>query len=357
MPTGDFLTRTVTGTINIVGYPSAAVNEVTGLHSGPLRPQIPLPEGVDDLRSRLAAAKPKAKKTASWFRFENAQSDAADLYIYDEITDPFTAEFWGGISASSFGTALQAVKGKTLTVHINSPGGSVYEGIAIYNQLRGHDAPVNVIVEGIAASIASVIAMSGDTVVMAPHSMLMIHDAWGLTMGNAADHEQQAKILNKLSDNIAGVYAERGDSRINWRKKMLEETWIMADEAVAWKLADRIDTAATSASNTFDLSRYANVPECLTCQAEDTDPDRTPTKRDLEDLLRDAGMSNREAKVFVSEGWKVIGIRDESEEPGHVDETETPVGEDSALSTGTVEEAEEMALLRYRLRLQELAIA
>lgn len=303
------------------------------------RSTIPVTEDADAIRSRLAAAKPKNRKP--WFRFENAADDAVDLFIYDEITDPFWSEFGFGISAASFATELSRNKGKALTVHINSPGGSVFEGTAIYNLLRGHSAPVHVIVDGIAASIASVIAMAGDTVTMAPHSMLMIHDAWGITMGNAADHEQQAKVLNKLSDNIAAVYAERGDKRVNWRAKMLEETWITDAEAVAWKLADRIDESVPTAQAKFDLSRYANVPECLTCQADADGIATTPTKRSAEQALRDAGFSAREAKVILASGWKDEDARDETDESDQDETLETPTGEtELAAATGTVAEVQ-----------------
>lgn len=315
------------------------------------RPAIEIPEGVDAIRSRLPKAKAKP-----YFRFENAADDAAEIFIYDEITDPFWAEFGMGISAAGFAKELQAVKGRAITVHINSPGGSVFEGTAIYNLLRGHDAPVNVIVDGIAASIASVIAMAGDTVTMAPHSMLMIHDAWGITMGNAQDHEQQAKVLNKLSDNIAAVYRERGDSRKNWRALMLAETWITDEEAVAWKLADRVDVSAQAAQANFDLSRYRNVPETLKPEPIDlrTVPVPTPTKREVEDALRDVGISNRAAKAAVAAIWKDEADRDDPDEADQTEETIVP-GEDSEPTTGTVVDAEEI-VRRHAARLRELEL-
>jgi ATP-dependent protease ClpP protease subunit len=336
---------TITDGTNDLEWNPAWSHQAMGLT--PVRSQIPLPEGADAIRSKLPKVKAKP-----YFRFENAATDSADVFIYDEITDPFWAEFGMGISANSFAKELAEHKGKALTVHINSPGGSVFEGTAIYNLLRGHDGPVNVIVDGIAASIASVIAMAGDTVTMAPHSMLMIHDAWGITMGNAADHEQQAKVLNKLSDNIAAVYRERGDSRKNWRALMLAETWITDEEAVALKLADRVDTSVPTAANNFDLSRYRNVPEDLQASADDAD--RTPTKRNAEQALRDAGFSAREAKVILASGWKDEDARDETDESDQIVSEET-TGKDSEPITGTVVDAEEIAR-RHEARLRELEL-
>lgn len=296
----------------------------------PRPPQITLP---DNSAALFPKADKRSRKPREWYRFENAAADdeAADVWIYDEISDPFLAEFFGiGISAAGFVKELQTLKGKALNVHINSPGGSVFEGLAIYNALRAHQAPVNVIVDGAAFSIASVIAMSGDTVTMAPHSMMMIHEPWGITIGNAADHAQQVKVLNKIGDDIAAVYNERADSRINWRAKMAEETWLTDEDAVKLGLADRIDTQATPAQNSFDLSRFRNVPADLapgTISPEDADP--TPTKRTAEQALRDAGFSVREAKAIVAKGWVTLEeARDVSLDATDPDAPVAPGGND-----------------------------
>lgn len=314
-------------------------------------PIIEIPEELEDLRARMPKPS-KAKARRDWYRMA-AGTDSADIYIYDEITDPFMSDLFGiGISAASFVRDLQDLKGQPLNVHINSPGGSVFEGLAIYNSLRQHDAPVHVIVDGIAASIASVIAMAGTTVTMAPHSMLMIHDAWGITMGNAADHEQQARVLNKLSDDIAAVYRERGDSRINWRAKMKDETWLLDSEAVSMGLADRVDSSVPSAQANFDLSRFRNAPEHLVLSVEELD--RAPTKRAVEDALRDAGLSAREAKAFVSIGWKALEVRDEPDDASTLDETKPEGEETTDEPTGTVEESVDVRGKESRIR--ELAM-
>ena len=322
-------------------------------------PAVTLPENATGML-RPKAQKP-GRTAREWYRIENAADDAADVYIYDEITDPFLHDFFGiGISASSFVKELQALKGKALSVHINSPGGSVFEGLAIYNALRAHDAPVNVIVDGIAASIASVIMMAGDTVTMAPHSMVMIHEPWGVTVGNAADHEQQVRVLNKIGDDIAAVYAERADKRVNWRAKMREETWLTDEDALNLGLADRIDSAATPTQNSFDLSRFRNVPSDLAAGTASPEiaADPTPTKRAAEQALRDAGFSCREAKVIVATGWVTLEARDESEqdaagEPAAASDVTTDEPTDA---TGTVAADGEQARIRRATRARELAL-
>ena len=170
----------------------------------------------------------------SWYRITNQDgSDEAEVMLYDEVGG------WFGATADEFIADLKGVTAKNLRVRVNSPGGSVFEGIAIANALRSHPANVTVQVDGIAASIASVIAMAGDRVEMAPNTMMMIHDASGLCMGNASDMEEMAELLDLISDNIADAYAARaGGTRDEWRDRMRAETWFLPDDAVKAGLAD-----------------------------------------------------------------------------------------------------------------------
>ena len=170
----------------------------------------------------------------SWYRITNAASaDEAEVMLYDEIGG------WYGATADQFIADLRGVTAPTLRVRINSPGGSVFEGIAIANALRSHPANIVIQVDSVAASIASVIAMAGDRVEMAPNAMLMIHDASGVCLGNAADMQEMAKLLDMISDNIADAYAlKAGGTREQWREAMRAETWYLPDAAVEAGLAD-----------------------------------------------------------------------------------------------------------------------
>jgi ATP-dependent protease ClpP protease subunit len=174
----------------------------------------------------------------SWYRITNAASpDEAEVMLYDEVGG------WLGATADEFIADLRGVTAPNLRVRINSPGGSVFEGIAIANALRSHPANVVIQVDGIAASIASVIAMAGDRIEMAPNTMLMIHDASGVCLGNAADMEEMAELLDLISDNIADAYASRaGGTRDEWRARMRAETWYLPEDAVENGLADEAIT-------------------------------------------------------------------------------------------------------------------
>lgn len=173
-------------------------------------------------------------------KIRNLGGRSAEVLIYDEIG-------WFGTEARTFAEEIADLDVDDLTVRVNSPGGDVWDGLAIMNSLRRHKAKVTVVVEGIAASAASFIAVGGaDEVVMAPHSEMMIHDAMGLCIGNAADMERMKSDLDRESDNIAAVYARRaGTPAEEWREAMREESWFTAEEAVLVGLADRVDEDET----------------------------------------------------------------------------------------------------------------
>jgi ATP-dependent Clp endopeptidase proteolytic subunit ClpP len=198
------------------------------------------------------AVKPDAK---SWFRIENAAAPEADLYIMDEIGG------WG-VLASDFVRELSAITAGVINLHLSTPGGDVFDGIAIYNALRNHPATVNVNIIGLAASAGSFIAQAGDSVTIERNAQMMIHDAAGFCGGQASDMRTMAELLDKCSDNIADIYSQRtGGDVETWRAAMLAETWYSGAEAVAAGLADAVtgeslDEEDAPASASFDLSRF-----------------------------------------------------------------------------------------------------
>lgn len=173
----------------------------------------------------------------SWYRVVNrADADTAEVWIYDEIG-------WD-VESGPFARDLAAIDAKHIRVRMNTPGGSVFDGLAIYNALLSHPADVTVQVDGLAASAGSFIAQAGDTVVMGRNSQMMIHDAAGICLGNAEDMTAMADLLDRVSDNIAGVYADRaGGTVAQWRDRMRDETWFSAEEAVKAGLADEMAPA------------------------------------------------------------------------------------------------------------------
>jgi ATP-dependent protease ClpP protease subunit len=212
--------------------------------------------------SRRSAIRANARR--DWYRIRNeADSSApAQVLIYGEIGD----SWWGdSVPASQFVRDLAEIDAEAVDFHIHSPGGDVFDGLAIATAIRTHPAKTTAYVDGLAASAASFIATAADEVVMAVGAELMIHDAWGMAMGNAADMAKMADDLDKISANLAGLYAlKAGGSADDWRDVMKAETWYSADEAVQAGLADRVDAKAVpadgeAAKNSFDLSIFAHA--------------------------------------------------------------------------------------------------
>jgi ATP-dependent protease ClpP protease subunit len=174
-----------------------------------------------------AALKPAAPKGKDWFRIENLSADEASIYIFDEIG------MWG-TSAQGFVDQLNAVTSPKITVYLNSPGGEVFDGIAIHTALAMSKAHVTTFVTGVAASAASFIAMAGDTIKMARNATMMIHEASGLAWGNKRTMRQEADLLEKLDGNIADMYAmQAGGEVADWLAAMEAETWYTGQEALA----------------------------------------------------------------------------------------------------------------------------
>ncbi len=197
-----------------------------------------------------------------WFRVVAAEATdtepaSADVYIYEEIGERW---YGGGVSAKMFTEQIGALDVDVIRLHLNSPGGAAWEGVTIMNALRQHRARVEVTVDGLAASAASIIAMAGDQIVMNRGSQMMVHDPWGYAVGAAKDMRDYADALDKLAVSLADVYAARaGYDRAHWREVMQAETWYTAEEAVEAGLADSwVDapTADAAAAAHFDLSRF-----------------------------------------------------------------------------------------------------
>lgn len=190
-------------------------------------------------RGRRLLPRPEAR--GDWYRIKN-DADRAEVFIYDAIDE------WG-VNANNFVRELRAITAKTIDLHINSPGGLIFDAVAIYSALKNHSATVDVYVDGIAASAASFVAMAGDQVVIEKPAKMMIHDAGGLVIGQAEEMRAMADLLDELSDTIAEIYADRtGGTVDDWRSAMKKETWYSAAQAVEAGLADRVANDSKAAT-------------------------------------------------------------------------------------------------------------
>lgn len=197
---------------------------------------------------------------------------SADVFIFGEVVT--SGYEWDDIdtSATSFKKDLDALGDlSTINLHLNSPGGSVFDGVAISSMLKQHKATVNVYIDGIAASIASVIAMAGDTIFMPSNSMMMVHNPLTLVWGNAQEMRKQADVLDKISESMKLSYLERAGEKLD--KETLDnlmdnETWLSAHEAVSYGLADEVIASNQVAASVSDelFAKYHNVPSALKAQ-------------------------------------------------------------------------------------------
>lgn len=187
--------------------------------------------------------------------------DDTTIYLYDAIvSDDVTAEWWGGVSAQSLVPQIRAIKGGTIHLRINSPGGDVFAAQAICQAIRDTSAKVVAHIDGYAASAATVVATAADEIKISEGGMYMVHCGWTFAMGNAIEMRSTADLLDKVDATIVKQYAGKtGMSAEEVLAIMQAETWYTAEEAVAAGFIDAIsDSPKVKAS--WDLSAYANAP-------------------------------------------------------------------------------------------------
>ena len=195
-----------------------------------------------------------------------AKAEKSELYIYDAIGQDY---FGDGITAKSISDALKEFKpNSALDIYLNSPGGSVFEGIAIYNQLMRWGGKKTVHIDGLAASIASIIALCGNERRMASNALYMCHSAWSITVGNAKDMRKMADSLDKIDETLISTYVDRaGCKESDIRAWCDAETWMNADEAVSRGFAT-MKTGEKAVKAEFPLlAKFNKVPDQLRRQA------------------------------------------------------------------------------------------
>lgn len=223
----------------------------------------------------------REKRTESWFSMKAQTDDNADIYIYDEIG-------FYGVTAKQFVSELQALgEVKHINLHINSPGGSIFEGIAIFNALKYHPASITVHIDGVAASMASVIAMVGNPVIMPANSFMMIHKPWAVAGGDADDMRDFAELLDKTEAVLIPAYAAKtGLTREVIAGMLKEETWMDGTQCVSLGFADQLIPAVQTMAciDSKRIEEYENMPENLRNML-------TPPQNSLTNASAQTGMS------------------------------------------------------------------
>lgn len=196
----------------------------------------------------------------TWYMIRAVAQGVAEIAIYDEIGA------WG-VTAKQFSQDLKALGDvQTINLHIHSPGGDVFEGMAIYNLLANHPATINVYIDGLAASMASVIAMVGNTVYIPENAMIMIHKPWGIQGGNSDDMRRYAELLDKVETTLLMAYTKKtGKTEDEIRSWLAAETWLSGPEAVEHGFADQlVEPLAMAASlKSKRLQEFEHMPDAL----------------------------------------------------------------------------------------------
>lgn len=235
-----------------------------------------------------------------WYAFHASTDDkeAAEIHLYDDIG-------MGGASAKDFIRELKGHAGKPLALRINSSGGSVVEGTAIYNALRRHKGGLTAYVDSLAASMASVIAMAADEVVMAENALMFVHNPWTIGMGDASDLRKEADTLDKIKANLARAYSRKSGMSVEEASALMDsDTWLDATEAVSMGLADRTDEpmeAAASVTREELRARFDNFANRMANKS-------TPAKVDIAEEAMNAELQAKvdelQAKVAAHEAEK-----------------------------------------------------
>lgn len=212
----------------------------------------------------------------TWYRLRAARK-TAELLIYDEIGA------WGKTSATLLNELAALGDLTTINVRINSPGGDVFEALAMHNALTRHPAQIITHVDALCASAATFILLAGDEVRMADNAMMMIHEPWTIAGGNAEAFQKQADLLDTIAEQIVNLYARKtGADPTSIREWMQAETWYTADQALAAGFIDAIDVPLKMAAlaTKHDLSRFKNSPSTTPSELSMTD-ESTPETPDV----------------------------------------------------------------------------
>ena len=227
----------------------------TAVHSLLINRDLQRPESFDQKAERIRHERDEL--TRRYGGKNKAANNSGEILLYDEIGA-------AGITAKMFAEELAGLGDVSeITLGINSPGGDAFDGLAVFNQLISHPAKVNVRIDGLAASAASLIAMAGDRITMAADSFMMLHAPWALSAGNGRDHHEVGDLLNSLTDSFIDIYASRRNlNRAEVEQRVWRETWMDGANAVAAGFADAvIATPALAAS--VAKGRYNHTPAAL----------------------------------------------------------------------------------------------
>lgn len=286
----------------------------------------------------IAAYWGKSLEDKDWFSIKALSDDETEIFLYSVVGWPWN-------DAGEIVRALSSLKGKNVKMRINTPGGDVFDGLSIANAATSH-GNVNMVIEGLAASIGSVIPLSGKTIKMYQSSMIMMHESWTIVPGNKHELKNAIDVLDKVDGNIIDAYAEHTDiGKREWRS-MIEnkEVWWTAKEAKEHGFVDEIISGKGTKAQ-FDLSMFNNVPDNLYANEEKT----IFTGFDVEKALRDAKAPKGFAKA-VAAACRAANLVDRCHADDKIDNDNLAVANEAVNKAGINELKAEIEKLTSRLK-------
>jgi len=264
--------------------------------------------------------------TQKFYALEKSNDGTATIHLYDEV-----GAF--GAGSKEFLSDLAKLDGQHIHLRINSPGGSVVEGTAIYNALRRHQGGLTVHIDALAASMASVIAMAGAPVYIADNALLMIHNPWTVSMGDSEQLRREADLLDKLKDNLRNAYVRKTGMEADRIAEMMDqETWLDAVEAVALGFADAIEegvAAAATATPAQLRERFDTFAKAKSMQSPaETQPAAEPEVEILATVVSESAPEVVEAPAAEPAVETVLEAEPVAEQPAEV--IESPVAKIAA---------------------------
>lgn len=276
----------------------------------------------------------------SWYSINAKQTDGfVDVYLYDEVGSY-------GVSAKDFVNDIKLLKGKDIYLHVNCVGGEVFDGMAIYNTLKKYKGKVIAYIEGIAASMGSIIPLAADEIIMSENSLYMIHNAWGGAMGEASDMRKTAALLDKLSSEIANIYSKKTGYPVSEIKDMMdEETWFNSEEALQYGFIDRVSDAVMVAAK-YDISNFKNKTQKQIVNQLNNNKKSKKMTEDLKSWFSakvEEVVAAVKGNVDATEVSEVNVILSDNEEISNkLSDFENKISEINALSTSKDEEITEL---------------
>jgi ATP-dependent Clp protease, protease subunit len=285
----------------------------------------------NDKNARFIASQyNKSLDKPDWYNFKALSDEETEVIIYDYIGWPFN-------DAGEFVRAMADIRTGKITIRINSPGGDVFDGIAIFNSIKAHPLKPITRVESLAASAAHYISLAGSEKQAYKNSMIMMHRPMTFTVGNEDDHQESLDVLHQIGGIMVDSYADAtglGKKEIAELLKgdgKKDGTWMTAKQAKEKGFIDTIIEAGKPVKAQFDLSVFSQVPEQLFVKAD-------PDIRDIEKVLRDAGLSKNKAKAVLARGWSADAPTEEA--------SPAPVVWDAAIADSLIENINRMKGIR-----------